>query len=81
MGIAQKREKTQTDAKKLTGKEQFLTDVTLVESDLKFLLAAGESVDNVKIDESLFQNIEDLDFASDEDDDNDYVPGQSDSDD
>jgi len=81
MGIAQKREKIAAEAKKLTGKEQFLTDVTLVESDLKFLLAAGDNVDNVKIDESLFQNIEDFDLGSDDDDDNDYVPGQSDSDD
>lgn len=79
-GIAQKREKQQAESKKLTGRELFLTDLTLVESDLKFLLAAGESVENVKIDESLFQNLEDLDLGSD-DDDEDYVPGQDDSDD
>lgn len=80
MGIAQKREKIQSESKKLTGREMFLTDLTLVESDLKFLMAAGDSVDNVKIDESLFQNLEDLDFGSD-DDDEEYVPGGDDSDD
>lgn len=76
-GITAKREKIQAHSKQLTGKEQFLTDLTLVESDLKFLLAAGENIENVKIDESLFQNLEDVDFGSDDDDD-DYVPGKDD---
>lgn len=81
MGIAAKREKQIAECgKKLTGRELFLTDLTLVESDLKFLLAAGENVENVKIDESLFQNLEDLDLGSDEDDE-DFVPGPDDSDD
>lgn len=79
MGIAQKRAKILAESKKLTGREMFMTDVTLVESDLKFLLAAGESVDNVKIDEALFTNLGDVDFGSD-DDDEDYVPGADDSD-
>lgn len=56
-----------------------MQDKTLNESDLKFLEAAGDSVENVKIDESLFQNMDDLEFGSDEDDD-DYVPGADDSD-
>lgn len=73
MGIAQRREKL-TDNKKLTGRELFMRDTTLNESDLKFLLAAGDSVENVKIDESLFQNLDDLELGSD-DDDEDYVPG------
>lgn len=73
MGIAQKREKL-TDNKKLTGRELFMRDTTLIDSDLKFLLAAGDSVENVKIDESLFQNLDDLEFDSD-DDDADYVAG------
>lgn len=73
MGIAAKREKL-TDNKKLTGKELFMRDTTLIDSDLKFLLAAGDSVENVKIDESLFQNLDDLEFDSG-DDDEDYVPG------
>lgn len=77
MGIAQKREKALTDCKKLTGKELFLRDNTLNESDLKFLLEAGEPIENVKIDESLFQNLDDLELDSDTDDE-DYVPGKYD---
>lgn len=79
IGIAEKREK-QSNCKKLTGRELFMRDTTLNESDLKFLEAAGDSVENVKIDESLFQNLDDLEFNSDEDDDEDYVPGADDSD-
>lgn len=78
-GIAEKREK-QSSNRKLTGRELFMRDNTLNESDLKFLEAAGESIENVKIDESLFQNLEDLEFGSDDDDDDDYVPGADDSD-
>lgn len=75
LGIAQKREKL-SDNKKLTGRELFMRDTTLNESDLKFLLEAGDPVESVKIDESLFQNMEDLEFDSDgDDDDKDYVPG------
>lgn len=76
MGIAQKREKQLSENKKLTGRELFMRDNTLNESDLKYLMEAGDSVENVKIDESLFQNLEDLDFGSGEDDDEDYVPGK-----
>ncbi|KAG4080211.1 hypothetical protein HA402_008282 [Bradysia odoriphaga] len=75
-GIAAKREKLLGDNKKLTGKELFLRDNTLNESDLKFLLEAGDPIESVKIDESLFQNLDDLDFGSDDDDDEDYVPGK-----
>lgn len=73
MGIVQKREKL-SENKKLTGRELFMRDTTLIDSDLKFLMAAGDSVENVKIDESLFQNMDDLEFGSD-DDDEDFVPG------
>lgn len=77
MGITQKKEKASQEAKKLTGKELFLRDTTLNESDLKFLLEAGESLENVKIDESLFQNLGDLELdESDDESDDDYVPGQ-----
>ncbi|XP_055380677.1 RWD domain-containing protein 1 [Condylostylus longicornis] len=76
MGISLKREKANSDAKKLTGKELFLRDNTLNESDIKFLLEAGDSIENVRIDESLFQNIEDLEFESEDEDDEDYVPGK-----
>lgn len=78
IGLTDKREK-QSKIGKLTGRELFMQDKTLNESDLKFLEAAGDSVENVKIDESLFQNLDDLEFGSDEDDD-DYVPGADDSD-
>jgi len=66
------------EKKKLTGKELFLRDNTLNESDIKFLLEAGDSIESVRIDESLFQNIEDLEFDSEEDDDDDedYVPSK-----
>lgn len=75
MGITERKEKLLGESKKLTGKELFLQDNTLNESDLKFLMDAGEPIESVRIDESLFQNIEDLELDSDEDDDDeDYVP-------
>lgn len=37
MGIAKKREINDREGKKLTGRELFLTDKSLNESDLKFL--------------------------------------------
>lgn len=75
-GITEKKEKLLGLTQKLTGKELFLQDNTLNESDLKFLIDAGEPIENVRIDESLFQNIEDLELDSDDDDDDDedYVP-------
>lgn len=77
MGIVVKREKAGTGGK-LTGRELFLQDNTLNESDIKFLLAAGDSIENVKIDESLFQNLEDLELDDEDSDDPDYVPGKDD---
>uniref|UniRef100_A0A6M2DIF8 Putative rwd domain protein n=1 Tax=Xenopsylla cheopis TaxID=163159 RepID=A0A6M2DIF8_XENCH len=74
-GVNSKREKDAKDNKRLTGKELFLRDTTLNESDLKFL---EEGADFVKVDESLFQNLDDLDLDDDDDDDEDYVPGDSD---
>jgi len=74
-GITAKKEKAALLAKKLTGKELFLRDTTLNESDIKFLLEAGDSIENVKIDESLFQNIDDLQLDSEDDgNDLDYDP-------
>ncbi|CAH0702765.1 unnamed protein product [Spodoptera exigua] len=72
MGIPAKRERELKDKNKLTGRELFLRDTTLNESDLKFL----DDGDAVKVDESLFQNLDDLEISDDEDD-ADYVPGQS----
>lgn len=78
-GVNAKRILSTADSKKLTGKELFMRDTTLNDSDIKFLMEAGDSIENVKIDESLFQNIGDLDIDDDEDDDEDdedYVPGK-----
>lgn len=79
-GIAAKREKT-NDNKKLTGRELFMRDNTLNESDIKYLMEAGDSIEKVKIDESLFQDIGELELDDDDDDDEDWVPGDEDDDD
>ncbi|KAJ0178941.1 hypothetical protein K1T71_005716 [Dendrolimus kikuchii] len=71
MGIPAKREREAKDKNKLTGRELFLRDTTLNESDLKFL----DDGDAVKVDESLFQDLDDLEIS--DEDDEDYVPGQS----
>ncbi|XP_012254107.2 RWD domain-containing protein 1 [Athalia rosae] len=68
MGITKRREIAEREGKKLTGRELFMTDKTLDQSDLKFL----DDGDAVKVDESLFQNLEDLDL--DDDDDPDFDP-------
>lgn len=76
-GHVETKQKDTTEGRKLTGRELFLTDATLNDSDIKFLLAAGDSIENVKIDEALFQNLDDLDLGSDdESDDDDWVPGK-----
>ncbi|KAH8363541.1 hypothetical protein KR084_011424 [Drosophila pseudotakahashii] len=77
-GIAAKRE-TNNVSKKQTGRELFMLDTTLNDSDIKFLLEAGESIESVKIDEALFQDLGELDL--DDDDDEDWVPGADDDDD
>lgn len=51
-----------------------MTDNTLNESDLKFL----DEGDAVKVDESLFQDLEDLDI--DDEDDEDFDPNNCHSD-
>ncbi|KAF7994805.1 hypothetical protein HCN44_004277 [Aphidius gifuensis] len=76
MGHTRRREELAAlQGKKLTGKELFMTDKSLDQSDLKFL---DEGDAPVKVDESLFQNLGDLDIN--EDDDPDYDP-MNDSDD
>lgn len=62
MGFNKKNIKDEKETKKLTGKELFLQDQTLIESDLKFL----ESSDAVKVDESLFQDLDELDLDENE---------------
>ncbi|KAJ8919825.1 hypothetical protein NQ315_006354 [Exocentrus adspersus] len=74
MGITKKRELLEKEGKKLTGRELFMSDKTLNESDLKFL-AEGDAV---KVDESLFQDLDDLDL--DDDDDEDFDPNKYHSD-
>jgi len=57
--------------RKLTGRELFMSDKTLNDSDLSFL-KDGEG--SVAVDESLFEDLDDLDLDEDSEDDPDYVP-------
>ncbi|XP_072251102.1 RWD domain-containing protein 1 isoform X2 [Leuresthes tenuis] len=59
------KEEEQTGKPKLTGKQLFETDHNLDTSDIQFLEDAGN---NVEVDESLFQDIEDLDLDEDDPD-------------
>ncbi|XP_013383262.1 RWD domain-containing protein 1 [Lingula anatina] len=52
-------------SKKLTGRELFMRDSTMDDSDIKFL--EGEEGDAVEVDESLFEDLDDLDIDEDED--------------
>lgn len=75
MGYTKRREIADREGKKLTGRELFMIDKTLDQSDLKFL----DDGDAVKVDESLFQNLDDLDLEDDDEDDPDYEPNNSDN--
>lgn len=76
MGITDKKNKENEATRKLTGRELFLRDQSLLDSDIIFLQSQGDSIENVKIDESLFQNMDlEEDLPSDSDsDDPDYKP-------
>ncbi|XP_071777406.1 RWD domain-containing protein 1 [Centroberyx gerrardi] len=65
--IRRKRQKEEEQAgkTKLTGKQLFETDHNLDTSDIQFLEDAGN---NVEVDESLFQDIDDLDLDEDDPD-------------
>jgi hypothetical protein len=63
LGAKKIQDKEDKETRKLTGRELFLTDKTLNESDLKFLEDGGDSI---KVDESLFQDLEELDLDADE---------------
>ncbi|XP_048348325.1 RWD domain-containing protein 1 [Sphaerodactylus townsendi] len=70
------KEEEQSGKNKLTGKQLFERDHNLDTSDIQFLEEAGNSVE---VDESLFQEMEDLELE-DEEDDPDYNPVNLDSD-
>ena len=59
----QGRKKKVDGEKKLTGKELFLENATLNESDLKFISAEDDSVE---FDEALFEDIDALDIEDEE---------------
>uniref|UniRef100_A0AAV2MC04 RWD domain-containing protein n=1 Tax=Knipowitschia caucasica TaxID=637954 RepID=A0AAV2MC04_KNICA len=59
------KEEEQTGKIKLTGKQLFETDHNLDTSDIQFLEDTGN---NVEVDESLFQDMEDLDLDEDDPD-------------
>lgn len=63
LGTKKIQDREDKETRKLTGRELFLTDKTLNESDLKFLEDGGDSI---KVDESLFQDLEELDLDADE---------------
>eukprot|EP00062_Callorhinchus_milii_P014299 gi/632963332/ref/XP_007897824.1/ PREDICTED: RWD domain-containing protein 1 isoform X2 [Callorhinchus milii] len=62
------KEEEQAGKVKLTGKQLFETDHNLDTSDIQFL----EEGNNVEVDESLFQDMDDLEL--DDEDDPDYNP-------
>lgn len=68
--------KEKTGKEKLTGRELFMTDKSLNDSDIKFLANTGDVA--ISVDESLFEDMEDLDIAEEEEesDDPDWTPGE-----
>ncbi|PVD28396.1 hypothetical protein C0Q70_10983 [Pomacea canaliculata] len=61
-------------SKKLSGKELFMTDATLNDSDVNFL----QEEEGVEVDESLFEDMEDLDIDdADDDEDPDWEPDKN----
>ncbi|KAG2468620.1 RWDD1 protein, partial [Polypterus senegalus] len=68
------KEEEQSGKCKLTGKQLFERDHDLDTSDIKFLEEAGN---NVEVDESLFQDMDDLELE--DDDDPDFNPANLDS--
>uniref|UniRef100_A0A7N5KKR1 RWD domain-containing protein 1 n=1 Tax=Ailuropoda melanoleuca TaxID=9646 RepID=A0A7N5KKR1_AILME len=70
------KEEEQAGKNKLSGKQLFETDHNLDTSDIQFLEDAGN---NVEVDESLFQEMDDLDLE-DDGDGPDYTPADPESD-
>nr|CAG4646625.1 EOG090X0F6V [Macrothrix elegans] len=61
IALAKKPDQAEKE-RKLTGREVFMLDKTMIESDLKFLEEGGEVV---AVDESLFQDLDDLELDDD----------------
>ncbi|KAJ1068168.1 hypothetical protein K5549_007456 [Capra hircus] len=70
------KEEEQAGKNKLSGRQLFETDHNLDTSDIQFLEDVGN---NVEVDESLFQEMDDLELE-DDDDDPDYNPADRESD-
>ncbi|KAG0729526.1 RWD domain-containing protein 1 [Chionoecetes opilio] len=68
--LRSEKERDDEKNKKFTGRELFQKDDTLNESDLIFL---GDGEGEVAVDESLFQDLDDLDLEDDHDED--FGPG------
>ena len=74
--LRKEKEAAKKDKNKKSGRELFMTDKNLLDSDIKFLKEAGDEA--VTVDESLFQDLDDLDLDDEESDDPDWAPGDSD---
>eukprot|EP00090_Calanus_glacialis_P038448 TRINITY_DN67096_c0_g1_i1.p1 TRINITY_DN67096_c0_g1~~TRINITY_DN67096_c0_g1_i1.p1 ORF type:complete len:247 (+),score=106.38 TRINITY_DN67096_c0_g1_i1:34-774(+) len=71
--------KKEKEKMKKNGRELFMTDQSLIQSDVKFLAEAGDVA--ITVDESLFEDMEDLDLDEEEEsDDPDWKAGAGDSD-
>ncbi|KAM9768679.1 RWD domain-containing protein 1-like [Dama dama] len=70
------KEEEQAGKSKLSGRQLFETDHNLDTSDIQFLEDAGN---NVEVDESVFEEMDDLELEDDEDDP-DYNPADRESD-
>lgn len=63
--LERQKQKDEGSNKKFTGRELFEKDKTMIESDLKFLTEDDDvclDTDDVKVDESLFQALDDVDL-------------------
>eukprot|EP00088_Acartia_fossae_P000999 TRINITY_DN1036_c0_g1_i4.p1 TRINITY_DN1036_c0_g1~~TRINITY_DN1036_c0_g1_i4.p1 ORF type:complete len:239 (+),score=82.21 TRINITY_DN1036_c0_g1_i4:54-770(+) len=69
----EKMKTAKVKSNKLTGRELFMQDKTLNDSDIKFLETTGDTA--VTVDESLFEDLDDLDLDDESDEDPDWKPG------
>ena len=72
------KEAAKKDKNKKSGRELFMTDQNLIESDIKFLAESGDQA--VTVDESLFEDLDDLDLDDEDESDPDWDPEAGDSD-